>query len=112
MVEYSDAGLDGIFHALADGTRRAMLAHLSDGARTVGELARPFEMSLAAASKHVKVLEAARLIRRRVEGRIHICTIDRAPLAEAKTFIEAYGRFWEDRLDALTELVEKRRPPQ
>ncbi len=76
MVDISQNKLDMIFHALGDETRRRMLADLAGGERTVGELAEPFTMSLAAASKHIKVLESAGLIRREVKGRTHLCRLD------------------------------------
>jgi DNA-binding transcriptional ArsR family regulator len=87
--------LDGVFRALADPTRRAMLRTLAAGERPIGELAAPFRMSFAAASKHVKVLECAGLVRRRVQGRRHLCRIQAAPLAAADEWpipIAAFGR--------------------
>ena len=98
MVEQN---LDRIFHALADPTRRAMLRRLSSAERTVGELAEPFDMSFAAAAKHVKVLETAGLLSRTVEGRTHRCRIEAGPLAEADRWIAHYQHFWTGRLDAL-----------
>ena len=90
MIEYQPA-LDGIFHALSDPTRRAMLQSLADDrhGRSVGELAAPFAITLAAASKHIKVLERAGLVRRAVQGRRHLCTLDPTPLAEADGFLRA-----------------------
>lgn len=79
--------LDHVFQALADPTRRAMLALLGQGARKVGELAAPFQISLAAASKHIKTLERAGLIQRTVTGRTHLCTLDPAPLARALAWL-------------------------
>jgi len=102
MVEQQQAAhLDSIFHALADPTRRDMLQSLSHQERTVTELAAPFRMSLAAASKHVKVLEHAGLIRRTVQGRTHICRLAPELLAEAHEWIRFYEQFWNERLDAL-----------
>lgn len=101
MVEQRAEHLDNIFHALADPTRRDMLRSLSLQERTVTELAAPFRMSLAAASKHVKVLEHAGLIRRTVQGRTHICRLAPEPLAEVHEWVRFYERFWNDRLDAL-----------
>jgi DNA-binding transcriptional ArsR family regulator len=101
MVEDRTAALDGVFHALADPTRRAMLRRLTGGARSVGELAQPFAMSFAAASKHVKVLETAGLVRRRVEGRRHVCRLETGPLATADAWLEFYRGFWRGRLDDL-----------
>jgi DNA-binding transcriptional ArsR family regulator len=108
MVELSDSRLDTVFHALGDATRRQMLNELATGERTVGQLARPFDMSLAAASKHVKVLESAGLIRRQVRGRTHVCSLDPGPLATARQWFNHYERFWTDRLDALDRLLREK----
>ncbi|MBV9537366.1 MAG: helix-turn-helix transcriptional regulator [Acidisphaera sp.] len=97
--------LDAVFHALGDGTRRRMLRDLTDGERTVGQLARPFAMSLAAASKHVRALENAGLIRREVRGRTHVCRLEPEPLAAAHRWLGFYERFWSDRLDTLERLL-------
>ena len=105
MVEQNTA-LDAVFHALADPTRRAMLRGLAARERTVGELARPFAMTLAAASKHVRVLERAGLVRRTVRGRTHTCRLDPEPLRSAQGWIRHYERFWTDRLDALEAALE------
>jgi DNA-binding transcriptional ArsR family regulator len=106
MVEQR-ATLDAVFHALADPTRRAMLQNLSSQERTVGQLAMPFRMTLAAASKHVKVLERAGLVRRTVRGRRHICRLEPDPLAGAHAWLEFYERFWTERLDALERELSK-----
>jgi len=105
MVEHDSHALDTIFHALGDATRRTMLGDLAAGERTVGELAQPFAMSLAAASKHIKVLEAAGLIRRDIRGRTHVCSLDPAPLLSADEWLGVYRRFWTDRLDTLEQLL-------
>lgn len=105
MVEHQAAALDAVFHALADPTRRAMLARLAEGERSVGELAAPFAMSLAAASKHVKTLEGAGLLRRRVEGRTHRCRLEAEGLARAQRWLRHYERFWSERLDALEAVL-------
>jgi DNA-binding transcriptional ArsR family regulator len=105
MVEQTDAILDTIFHALGDQTRRRMLAALSKGELSVGELAEPFAMSLAAASKHIKVLETAGLIRREVKGRTHLCHLDPGPLAGAHQWLSDYEHFWAGRLDVLERLL-------
>ncbi len=105
MVEYDSDTLDTIFHALGDATRRAMLGELAAGARTVGELAEPFAMSLAAASKHIKVLENAGMVRREVRGRTHVCSLDPMPLMRADQWIGIYRRFWTDRLDLLEKIL-------
>jgi DNA-binding transcriptional ArsR family regulator len=100
MVEQSEH-LDSLFRALADPTRRAMIRRLAGRDCTVSELAAPFDISLAAVSKHVKVLEKAGLIERTVRGRTHSCQLNRRALADARQWIEHYERFWNDRLDAL-----------
>jgi DNA-binding transcriptional ArsR family regulator len=105
MVELSEHPLDTIFHALGDQTRRRMLAVLSEGERSVGELAEPFDMSLAAASKHIKVLETAGLIRREVRGRTHLCRLEPGPLAGAHQWLSAYEHFWTGRLDVLERIL-------
>lgn len=105
MVEQHAAQLDTVFHALGDATRRAMLRELTRGERTVSQLAEPFEMSLAAASKHIKALEHAGLIHRDVQGRTHMCRLAPTPLAGAHEWLSFYERFWTDRLDALERLL-------
>jgi DNA-binding transcriptional ArsR family regulator len=105
MVEHETPELDTVFHALGDSTRRRMLRALAGGPRTVGQLAEPFSISLAAASKHIKALEHAGLIRREVRGRTHLCRLDPGPLASAHQWLSVYERFWTDRLDALEQLL-------
>jgi DNA-binding transcriptional ArsR family regulator len=100
MVEQSRR-LDRVFHALADPTRRAMLRTLALQERTVGELAEPFRMSLAAASKHVRTLENAGLVRRTIRGRTHFCRLNPRPLADADDWLRSYERLWIKRLEAL-----------
>jgi DNA-binding transcriptional ArsR family regulator len=105
MVELQTPQMNSVFHALGDATRRKMLRDLARGERTVSELAEPFEMSLAAASKHIRVLEHAGLIRREVRGRTHICRLDPGPLASAHEWLGFYERFWTSRLDELERLL-------
>jgi DNA-binding transcriptional ArsR family regulator len=105
MVELEALQLDTVFHALGDATRRRMLRELASGERTVGQLAEPFAMSLAAASKHIKSLEKAGLIRREVRGRTHLCRLDPGPLASAHQWLSFYKRFWTDRLEVLERLL-------
>jgi DNA-binding transcriptional ArsR family regulator len=107
MVELDSPRLDAVFHALGDATRRRMLRELALGERSVGQLAEPFAMSLAAASKHIKALEGAGLIRREVRGRTHVCHLDPGPLASADEWLRHYERFWTDRLDTLERLLRK-----
>ena len=101
MVELHHAPLDTVFAALADPTRRAMLGRLADGDASVGELAAPHDMSLAAASKHIQVLERAGLIDRTVKGRTHSCRLNPEPLAEVTAWLRHYEKFWQARLDDL-----------
>lgn len=110
MVEQNIARLDSVFHALGDATRRRMLRELATDERTVSELAKPFAMSLAAASKHIKALENAGLIRREVRGRTHLCRLDPGPLASAHEWLSFYQQFWTERLDVLEQLLRKELP--
>lgn len=87
-----------------------MLRDLTSGERTVTQLAEPFEMSLAAASKHIKVLESAGLIRREVRGRTHMCRLDAQPLSEAQAWLQFYESFWNNRLDELEQLLRAGKP--
>ncbi len=107
MVEYEAPQLNTVFHALGDATRRRMLRDLAGGERTVGQLAEPFSITLAAASKHIKVLEVAGLIRREVRGRLHVCRLDPGPLATAHEWLSVYERFWTSRLDGLERLLRE-----
>lgn len=111
MVERQVDELSRVFQALADPTRREMLRRLAARERTVGELAEPFRMSLAAASKHVRVLERAGLVQRTVQGRTHRCRLDAGRLAGAQEWLAYYERFWSDRLDALDALFRTPPPP-
>lgn len=107
MVEHTSSRLDAVFHALGDATRRRMLRELARGERTVSQLAEPFAMSLAAASKHIKALENAGLIRREVHGRNHLCRLAPGPLASAHEWLGYYERFWTERLDVLDRLLRE-----
>jgi DNA-binding transcriptional ArsR family regulator len=104
MVEHHSR-LDLVFRALGDHTRRAMLERLSKGEHTVGELAAPYRMSLAAASKHIQTLEKAGLVKRTIRGRIHYCRIDPRPLERADEWLRNYERLWDTRIERLTELL-------
>jgi DNA-binding transcriptional ArsR family regulator len=104
MVDQSTR-LDAVFGALSDPTRRAMLHALARQPRTIGELAAPFDISLAGASKHIQVLERAGLIQRDVQGRVHTCRIDARPLHAGAEWIRHYERFWNRKLDALESLL-------
>jgi len=105
MVEYKSDALDHVFAAVADPTRRAILATLSRKPATIGEIARPFPVSLNAISKHIKTLERAGLIRREVVGREHYCRLEPRPLRQATAWLERHRVFWEARLDALERHV-------
>jgi len=107
MVERDSPRLDMVFRALGDATRRGMLASLALGEKSIGELAEPFAMSFAGASKHVKVLEDAGLVRREVRGRTHICRLEPGPLANADQWLRHYEHFWTGRLDALETLLRE-----
>lgn len=107
MVEQSPATLDTVFRALGDSTRRRMLHTLTEGEMTIGQLAAPFAMSLAAASKHVRALEEAGLVTREVRGRTHWCRLSPAPLAGAHAWLGFYERFWTGRLDVLERLLRE-----
>lgn len=108
MVEYNSEKLDMVFHALADPTRREMLRLLVEKKYcTITDLAEPFSISFAAASKHVKVLEKADLLSREIVGRKHICTFSIGSLAEAEHWISYYQKFWSERLDALEFLLKQ-----
>ena len=107
MVEQGTHDLNTVFHALGDATRRRMLGELSLGERTVSQLAEPFDISLAAASKHIKALENAGLIRREVRGRTHMCRLEPGPLASADEWLSHYRGYWTDRLDTLERLLRE-----
>ena len=114
MVEQHSGRLDIVFQALADPTRRAMLQQLAGGERSIGELAAPHRMSFAGASKHVKTLERAGLVRRTVRGRTHVCRLSPEPLADANDWLRFYRRFWSERLGALEQMLreEAEAPPR
>jgi len=106
MVEHDAPKLDAVFHALADSTRRRMLRSLGGQPRSVGELAAPFHISLAAASKHIKVLERAGLVTRQIQGRTHLCHLQPQALAEGHAWLRHYEQFWNTRLDALDVVLQ------
>jgi DNA-binding transcriptional ArsR family regulator len=109
MVEHSfpHERLDMVFQALADPTRRAILNRLAKGESSIGELAAPFKMTFAGASKHIKALEKAGLVRRRIVGRTHMCRLEAERLAEAHDWLCFYERFWTARLDDLERELRK-----
>ena len=114
MVNDRAPSLDRIFHALAHPARRVILRNLALGERNLSELARPLRMSFPAASKHVRVLERARLVRRRVAGRQHLCRLSARPLEEATRWTEQFRAHWEGRFQALDALLEEMKsgPPR
>jgi DNA-binding transcriptional ArsR family regulator len=107
MVDIQESRLDAVFRALGDPTRRLMLRRLAQGEQTVGQLAEPFSMSLAAASKHIKALEGAGLISREVLGRTHVCTLNADPLRDADEWLRHYETFWAASLDRLEALLRQ-----
>src|SRR5690242_1040339 len=107
MVESRAAHLDQVFQALAHPVRREILRQLAREERSISELAAPFDMSLEAVSKHVQVLERARLLRRTRAGRVFRCRLGPAPLREATKVLEQLTGLWNKRLDALEHLLEK-----
>jgi len=109
MVEYKEAALDDVFVALADPTRRAILARLAQADARVTDLAREFPISLNATSKHIRMLERAGLVQRTVLGREHLLTMEAAPLAEAAAWLAHYRQFWETSLASLDAFVTGRR---
>lgn len=110
MVEYTlnsqNLELDQIFHALADSTRRSILGLLKNAPKKVTELAAQYDMSLNGVSKHLKVLERAKLIDRSVQGRVHLCHLNADRLQEVELWMSQYREFWTDRLDALENFLE------
>ena len=99
--------LDATFAALADSTRRAILARLVDGELSVTELAKPFDMSLPAISKHLKVLERAGLIARGRDAQWRPCRLDAGPLKDVADWVERYKKFWEESFDRLDEYLRE-----
>ncbi len=107
MVVRASAELDRVFHALAHPARRAIIRQLSTGERNLTELASPLKMTFPAASKHVRVLEGAKLVRRRVDGRQHLCRLHAEPLKEAMLWTEQFRRNWEARFEVLDSLLDE-----
>ena len=107
MVKCSSRLLDRTFGALADPTRRRLLAQLASGDRCVTDLARPYRMSLPAVSKHLRVLERAGLVRRQRDGRMHRLKLEAKPMQQAQAWIEGYRQFWEASFDRLDEYLKQ-----
>ena len=110
MVNLLSAELDFTFYALSDPTRRKILSMMGEKVRTITELAEPFHMSLAAISKHIKILEKAKLLHRTRQGRIHECTLNVAALKNAEACIQFYTQFWNVQLDAFVQELENTSP--
>jgi len=108
MVNSPAYNLDLIFHALADPTRRSILRNISKRERTVTEIALPFRMSLAAVSKHLKVLERARLIHRQKDGSFYHIRLNAEAMMNAEKWMAYYQQFWETRLDSLKGILEEK----
>jgi DNA-binding transcriptional ArsR family regulator len=108
MVEYSQEQLNSVFSAIADPTRRAILRALARKPATITQIAKPFPVSLNAISKHVMVLEGAGLIRREIQGREHLCSLEPRPLRDATAWLDHYRQFWDVRLDALESYVARK----
>ncbi|MGB9244045.1 MAG: metalloregulator ArsR/SmtB family transcription factor [Candidatus Acidiferrales bacterium] len=106
MVYYQSSVLDNTFAALSDATRRGILARLAQGETTISDLAAPYEMSLPAVSKHLRVLERAKLVERRKDGRVHRCRLAAKPMKSAADWIEKYRQFWERQFDSLAQYLE------
>ena len=106
MVKSNAARLDSVFHALSDRTRRSILRDVANGEKTAGEVARPYALTLAAVSKHLKVLEEAELIARERRGSFHLVRLNAERLRDAEEWIAYYERFWTTRLDAMAEFLE------
>jgi DNA-binding transcriptional ArsR family regulator len=112
MVESSVAALDSVFHALSDATRRAILRDVTLEAKTVGEIAEPYSMSLAAVSKHLQVLERAELIRREKKGNYRMVRLNADALRAAQDWLAYYETFWTERMDALQSYLEAAGTPR
>jgi DNA-binding transcriptional ArsR family regulator len=106
MVKYSETELDTTFAALSDATRRGILARLAQGEASVSDLAAPYDISLPAVSKHLRVLERAKLVARRKEGRVNRCRLVAEPMKDAADWIERYRQFWEEQFDALARFLK------
>ena len=106
MVYYSK-NLDNTFSALSDPTRRAIISKLAEGDMPIMELASPFDMSLPAVSKHIRVLEKAGLLIRRKQGRVHYCRLNAKPLRAAAKWLAFYQQFWDAKLDSLANFLEE-----
>lgn len=98
--------LDRVFRALGDRTRRGILNRLAGGPASISDLAEPYDMSLPAVSKHLRVLERAGLVRRRIDGRVHRCSLSALPLKDAESWVLRYRRFWDETLSSLSDYLD------
>jgi DNA-binding transcriptional ArsR family regulator len=110
LTEVTEESLDRLFHALADATRRRLLAQLALGPAKVTDLARPFRMSLPAVSKHLRILEGAGLVSRTIEGRVHHLRLTGGPLEAAETWLDPFRSFWDQSLRDLRKDLEVHPP--
>src|SRR5512146_1955744 len=107
MVNDSDSTLDKAFDALSSPIRRGILARLSQGGASVPELAEPYQVSLPAISKHLRIMEEAGLIERQKRGRVHYCRLIPGPMREASEWLNFYRQYWEAHLDSLSDFLEQ-----
>ncbi len=107
MVNYVEENLNLVFSALSDPTRRAMLKRLGQDEMSIADLSEPFKMTKSAITKHVKVLENAGLLKRTIDGRVHHCRLNIAPLEKASDWMKFYKSFWNEKLDNLDEYLVK-----
>ncbi|MBY0574503.1 MAG: metalloregulator ArsR/SmtB family transcription factor [Undibacterium sp.] len=112
MVNYLSSELDLLFYALSNPTRRGIVNMLNKGTCTIGDLAEPFHMSLAAISKHVKILEEAKLLIRKKSGRIHECSINPAAMKTVEEYVQFYTQFWIKQLDSFADDLEAESQPK
>lgn len=110
-MEHYPEPLDGVFHALADPTRRAVIGRLGRGAASISELARPFDMALPSFMKHIRLLEQSGLIRTRKQGRVRTCAIETAPFEALDSWLSDQRRLWEGRTDRLEQFVTNKEKP-
>jgi DNA-binding transcriptional ArsR family regulator len=111
MQTVSESDLDRIFQALSDSTRRSILRQVAQGEQTISDIARPYDLTFAAVSKHLKVLEAARLVGRRKDGSFQMISLNPEALKTADQWLRFYKQFWSTRLDALKSLIEEKDKP-
>ena len=104
---YHSSDLDLTFSALSDPTRRAIISRLAEGEAAINELASPFDMSLPAVTKHIRILEKAGLLTRKKQGRVQYCRLNAAPMRDAASWLAFYQKFWDAKLDSLAVFLEE-----